>query len=691
MHSIQKRWPLPKETRRTPWGQAQMENKAGHIVADLVRLLHQNASAEDMADRLAQAEALPGDSVQKSDVVELVRMAMAVRNRLELQQQSEQGMLAVVESAKDLSSRLDLAGLLRAIVTRARNLLGAQLTWLTVYDADSNTFQVRGVDGAISKNTARMTVGRSLGVAGLVMSTRLPFYTSDYLHDTRFRHDATIDDTFRAEGIQALVGVPLLYDDMVIGLLFVADRYHRTHTALNIAILSTLATHAAVAINNAKAFEQANTALQKADRAIAQREHHAREMQTAAEAHEQLTSLLAKGASLGTLCLSIAQLLNGSVIVIDEAFGLISRASAPGYDGVAADAYAPHAAHSAAIIQAVRESRSAGRSVVAYEADGEVCRVIAVIGGDDILGAVLLFRHDDPGEVSVRTFERSSIIIGIVLLSQERIEAGKIRDVSAFLRTLISPRQGEPALAGDRAERFGLDLAQPLSLVLIETHVLKPDFVARRLRAGTQFSGLILDEVDGAVAIICGAARALDISGDFAAMARREFDDAYCGVISRPVQVPAELPAAYATLRRGLAILRRLGVQGKILQQNEMAIYSVLFETHDQASLDAFLTGSIGELIAHDQKRGSELTHTMLIYLDSHQNATTTATQLGIHVNTVRQRLANIEELLGYWGSPNRSLEIHVALRLWSLRAPTGPSGSRPLVGALAKLKLLNP
>jgi GAF domain-containing protein len=54
-----------------------------------------------------------------------------------------------------------------------------------------------------------------------------------------------------------VVGVPLLWDDNVIGLLFVADRYHRTHTAQNVSILSTLATHAAVAIKNAMAFAQA--------------------------------------------------------------------------------------------------------------------------------------------------------------------------------------------------------------------------------------------------------------------------------------------------------------------------------------------------------------------------------------------------------------------------------------------------
>jgi DNA-binding PucR family transcriptional regulator len=43
---------------------------------------------------------------------------------------------------------------------------------------------------------------------------------------------------------------------------------------------------------------------------------------------------------------------------------------------------------------------------------------------------------------------------------------------------------------------------------------------------------------------------------------------------------------------------------------------------------------------------------------------------MGIHVNTVRQRLATIEDLLGHWGNASRALELHIALRLWSLSTP---------------------
>jgi GAF domain-containing protein len=641
---------------------------ARDVATELIGLLHRNAPIEEFATHLSRAELLTKGTESSSSAVELVRMAMAVKNRLDLHQLSEQGMLAMFESAKDLSSRLDVDSLLGAIVTRARNLLGSHVAWLTAYDDEKDEFRVLTTDGAISFNTTKMKVSRQLGIASIVMSTRSPFYTPNYLLDSRFPHDPTLDDTFRSEGVAALAGVPLLFDDKVVGLLFIADRYHRTYTALNIAILGTLATYAAVAINNAKAFQQARDALLSADRARADLEHHAREIQNAAEAHEQLTALLAKGAPLATLSETIAQLLDGSIIILDEAFQAISQATAPGYDGKLAGTYTPHSPLSAAITKAVRNSRQGGRSVVAYEEEGELCRVIAVIGGNDLLGAVLLFRKSDLGEIPIRTFERSSSVIGIVLLSQERMEASKSRDVSALMRSLISGGRGNDiSLASDRAKQFGLDLSQPFSLILVEMEDLKSSSLARRLRAGSPLSDLVLDELEETLAIICPTTRIQKTLGELVAIAMREFNGRYSGILSRPMHSPAEIPACHTALKRGLSVIRRLGVKGQIVDQNEMALYSVLFETHDQTSLKSFIGATVGSLIAYDEKRSTQLAETLLTYMDSNQNARTTATRMGIHVNTVRQRLAGVEELLGYWGNPTRALEIHIALRLWRL------------------------
>ncbi len=634
----------------------------------LIGMLHKGAAAEDFAQRLADAEGLPVDSPDRNGQVEAVRMAMAVRNRLELLQQREQGMLAVMESAQDLSGRLELPNLLAAIVARTRNLLGADMAWISELDEERGVFQSLALEGGQTQGSVGMGIRSDMGTASVVMATRMPFTTPDYLHDTRFKHDPRFDDIFRAEGICALVGVPLIWQDEVIGLLFAADRYHRVHTAQNIAVLRTLATHGAVALRNARDFKRIHTALARADEARAELERHARSLQAAADAHARITSLLARGASLATLCQTVAGLLGGSLLVLDEASQVISRGVAEGYTGSAAEHYQPHGEHSAALAGALREARQTGRSVPAYELEGEICRVMPVIGGDDVLGALALFHRGRLDEVVERTFERSSSVVGIVLLSQERQEASKSRDMSALLRALVSPRQDEPAVLANRAERFGLDVAQPLTLVMAELDGPGAAYAARRLLQLGAMERCLIDEIDGSLVILCMATRAREVRQALAAWASREAGAAHRGVLSRPTASLAELPALYATLKRALAVLARLGVQGQLVGQNELALYSTLFETHDPGSLGQFLEASIGPLLEHDRKRGTELAATLLCYFESNQNAKTAAQRLDIHVNTVRYRLATAEDLVGHWGQAARALEIHIALRLWSLR-----------------------
>lgn len=647
------------------------------ILCELVDLLHQGGAAEEFAALLAQAEDLPADSPDKAGLAERIRMGMAVRNRLDLWQQRESGMLAVIESARDLSSRLNLDEVLHAVVSRSRKLLGCQVAWLSTYDSELGAFHVVAADGALAQSTGHMVAGRSLGMASVVVETRLPFTTPDYLNDRRFAHDEKLDATFRDEGIAAVAGVPMLWEGEVIGLLFVADRYHRTHTAQSVSILSTLATHAAVAIKNARAFEQAKAALASAEAARVELERHARSVQRAAEAHEQMTSLLAKGASLGDLCQAIAELMGGSVLVLDEAAQVMSQGTAAGYTGTGAAGYAPHGHHSSALALAARQSRQRGRSVVAYEDNGETCRLNVVIGGDDVLGSVLLFAPGELDAMAIRNFERSTTFIGIVLLSRERLEASQSRDLATLLRALVSPRQDDLPLLCERAQRSGVDLSQANSLLLVEMEELEAGQAVRRLRASPLASCAIFDDIDGVLTLLCPTTRAEEARKTIAELARERGAGSYRGIVSRPLPLPKDLPAVYLTLRRALPVLGRMGIRGHLVAQAEMTLYATLFETHDQAGLAAFLDATIGPLTAHDQKRGSELAATLLSYFDCNQNAKVAAQRLGIHVNTVRQRLATITDLLGDWSNAVRALEIHVALRLWSLgggRAVSGPA-----------------
>src|SRR4051812_493837 len=95
------------------------------ILNELIGLLHHGAPAEDFAALLAQVEELPDANPAKGGLAERVRMGMAVRNRLDLWQQRESGMLAVIESARDPTSPLEPSELPHTLLSRSRPLLGS--------------------------------------------------------------------------------------------------------------------------------------------------------------------------------------------------------------------------------------------------------------------------------------------------------------------------------------------------------------------------------------------------------------------------------------------------------------------------------------------------------------------------------------------------------------------------------------
>ena len=198
------------------------------------------------------------------------------------------------------------------------------------------------------------------------MSTRLPFTTPDYLHDKRFAHDPKLDDTFRAEGIAALVGVPLIWDGEVIGLLFVADRYHRTHTAQSISILSTLATHGAVALKNANDFDACQRRARKG-RAGARRARAARAQHPGRCRGARADDLAAgEGRLACRRCASRSRSFSrGSVLVLDEAGHVVSRGVAAGYDRRQRRPARPTAAQQRRHGARCSSSRQMGRSVLA--------------------------------------------------------------------------------------------------------------------------------------------------------------------------------------------------------------------------------------------------------------------------------------------------------------------------------------
>ena len=92
--------------------------------------------------------------------------------------------------------------------------------------------------------------------------------------------------------------------------------------------------------------------------------------------------------------------------------------------------------------------------------------------------------------------------------------------------------------------------------MLVEMDGPRADYAARRFGALAPPADALVDDIDGALVVLCGASGAHDVRQALATWVRQELKAVHRGVLSRPVARPAEIPALYATLRRALPVLR---------------------------------------------------------------------------------------------------------------------------------------
>ncbi|MEO8839177.1 MAG: helix-turn-helix domain-containing protein, partial [Herbaspirillum sp.] len=475
-------------------------------------------------------------------------------------------------------------------------------------------------------------------------------------------------------GIKCILGVPLLSGDVVLGVLFVGDRYVRSYSAWEMSILSTLAAHASVAIENARLFEQTQTALKQVNDANALLKRQSENTQIAAEAHEQLTALVAKGGGLKDICETVASMLHGHVLAIDEGEQIICDSSVGSGRSKHRSPTVPDLdkfVHDDAIHVALMKSRVAGRSVHALTGGQELCRVSAVIGNRGLLGGLIIVTDKELIGLETRIFERSALVAGIVFLTQERKgEAGR-REIPAIFRGLLGQPQRDLVRLTEQAGRYGLDLTQPLCIAIVEIKQMESGYLLDKIRQSSRLTNTLVDEVDDALIFISSLSTD-ELRKSLEQLFKRELQAQITGVISRAVTKPSALPTRHQSLMRCFGVLASIGRCGSIFLEEELALYGVLFDQSRSADVQPFLSLTLGKLNQVGKQRAAELSSTLLCYLDHAYNARAAATELGIHINTLHQRLDAIEALIGDWRERNRALEIHVALRLMQMGNSSG-------------------
>ena len=264
--------------------------EAADPCAALLLLLARDAPAAELS-RLFELVGAPSEGLDAA-----LTSALQVRAELDDQHRREQQLAALYASASDLSSLHELEQVLEAIVRRARGLLDTDAAYLTLSDEKRAVTYMRVTDGIRTDAFKQVLLPFGAGLGGLVAATCTPYATSDYARDTRLVH--RIDDTVHGEGLVAILGVPLRLGDKVIGVLYAANRRERPFDADEVALLLSLADHAAIAIENASLFEELGAALADLQRASGQLRVHSDLVERSVAEHERLSAVLLGGGGL---------------------------------------------------------------------------------------------------------------------------------------------------------------------------------------------------------------------------------------------------------------------------------------------------------------------------------------------------------------------------------------------------------
>jgi signal transduction histidine kinase/DNA-binding response OmpR family regulator len=193
-------------------------------------------TAEEM--RLAEAVA-----DQAALALENARLnAQAERRRREAE--------VLAELAQTINASPDLETILKRVAERARELCDADLARVALQEPGSESMVFRYWAGCRTSAWRKLRIEPGKGLGGQVLLSGEPFRTEHYGRDARISNDYL--DLVQAEGIVADMAAPIRLRGRVEGLLFVDRRTGRPFTDREEAILTRLADHAGVAIQNAR-------------------------------------------------------------------------------------------------------------------------------------------------------------------------------------------------------------------------------------------------------------------------------------------------------------------------------------------------------------------------------------------------------------------------------------------------------
>jgi signal transduction histidine kinase len=189
--------------------------------------------------------------------IENTRLLSELQARTQELTRSVEQLTALGAVGRALSSTLDLDAVLQTIVTRASQLAGTDACSVYEYDEATEAFHLRAthnLDEEVVAVARRTPTRKGEGVLGRMVLTREPVQIPDIAAADAYR--GPLRDTLVRTGTRAVLAIPMLREDQLIGGLTVNKKTPGEFASEIVELLRTFATQSALAIQNARLFQE---------------------------------------------------------------------------------------------------------------------------------------------------------------------------------------------------------------------------------------------------------------------------------------------------------------------------------------------------------------------------------------------------------------------------------------------------
>lgn len=264
----------------------------------------------------------------------------------------------------------------------------------------------------------------------------------------------------------------------------------------------------------------------------------------------------------------------------------------------------------------------------------------------------LAVMKQDLDELDFICIEQAKMAFSLKFLQLQVQQDTEKRLQGDFLQELLSGVSLTESEIIERSRQFGLspDWKYQATIFKLENQALKPSFLPaleafrNSKLVSKQLKSFVLNNGHLIILIVS----APDLTGwdgqEYLAEFVADWADLRAG-IGRSKSI-SELSESYMEAKQALEIGVRLHTHYQIYNFYQYEYFHLLVQAYNH-NWKEIIMERIGDLIQHDQDKGTEFIHTLFHYLDTNKSLMETASRMYIHRNSVKYRIDKIKDMSG--------------------------------------------